>query len=117
MKLFKNSFLKRKLRNRWHLKKKNPGKLRLSVYRSGQHIEAQIIDDVKSITVASASSRAKEFAAKGYNIEGAALVGTQIAEAAKKAKITEVYFDRGAYPYHGRIAALADAARKAGLKF
>ena len=86
---------------------------RLNVYRSNQNIYAQIIDDEKGVTLAEASSM-KE---KGNNIEVAAKVGKAIAAAAKKKKIKKVVFDRGGYLYHGRVKALAEAARENGLEF
>jgi len=89
---------------------------RLVVFRSNKHIEAQIIDDVKGVTLASASSVSMKLE-NGSNIEAAKKVGAAVAEAAKAAKIKEVVFDRGGYVYHGRVAALADAAREGGLKF
>ncbi len=89
---------------------------RLNVFRSNSQIFAQIIDDVKGVTLASSSS--VELKVKtGGNAEGAALVGKDIAGKAKKAKITKVVFDRGGYLYHGRVKALAEAAREAGLEF
>lgn len=92
---------------------------RLSIYRSSKHIYAQLIDDGQGITLASASSVKKGDGAVGYggNIKGAAVVGKMIAEAAKAAGIDKAAFDRGHYKYHGRIKALADAAREGGLKF
>ena len=87
---------------------------RLNVFRSNKNIFAQIIDDTKGVTLASASSLKLE---NGGNIEGAKDVGKLIAEAAKNAGINEVVFDRGGYIYHGRVKALAEAAREAGLKF
>ena len=89
---------------------------RLSVFRSNAHIHAQIIDDVNGVTLAAASSVSLKLA-NGGNIEAAAAVGKAIAEAAKKAKITKVVFDRGGYLYHGRVEALANAARENGLEF
>ena len=89
---------------------------RLVVYRSNKNIEAQIIDDVKGVTLASASSVQLKLE-NGSNIEAASKVGAALAEAAKAKKISSVVFDRGGYVYHGRVAALADAARKGGLKF
>ena len=89
---------------------------RLSVFRSNSQIFAQLIDDEKGTTLVSSSSLSMKLD-NGGNIEGAKLVGKDIAEKAKKAKITNVVFDRGGYLYHGRIKALADAAREAGLKF
>jgi len=89
---------------------------RLVVFRSNKHIEAQIIDDVKQVTLVSASSVALKLES-GSNIEAAKKVGAALAEAAKAKKISAVVFDRGGYVYHGRVAALADAAREGGLKF
>ena len=86
---------------------------RLNVYRSNTNIYAQIIDDENGVTLASASSMKM----KGNNTEIAAKVGEAVAKEAKKAKITKVVFDRGGYLYHGRVAALADAARANGLEF
>ncbi len=91
---------------------------RLCVFRSNANIEAQIIDDVNGVTLVSASSLDKELKLKnGGNIEAAKVVGAEIAKRAKKAKIKTVVFDRGGYLYHGRVAALADAAREGGLEF
>ncbi len=90
---------------------------RLSVFRSASHIYAQLIDDAKGVTLASASSLDKDFKGSGANKEGAKLVGQAIAKAAKKLKIEEVVFDRGGFLYHGRIKELADGAREGGLKF
>lgn len=95
-------------------------KPRLVVYRSTKHIYAQLIDDVACVTIASASSVDKDLKEKlshGGNIESAKAVGEAIAKKALKAKIKDVVFDRGGFLYHGRIAALADAAREAGLNF
>lgn len=88
---------------------------RLCVFRSNQAINAQLIDDVKGVTIASSSSL--ELKLKNNNLEAAAAVGKDIAEKAKKAKIKTVVFDRGGYLYHGRVKALADAARENGLEF
>ena len=91
---------------------------RLNVFRSNQHIYAQIIDDSKHCTLVSASSMDKELNLKnGGNIEASKLVGALVAKKAKKAKISKVVFDRGGYLYHGRVKALADAARENGLEF
>ena len=91
---------------------------RLAVYRSNKNISAQIIDDVKKITLVSASSIEHDNKFEnGSNVAAAALVGKTIAERALAAGITEVVFDRGGYLYHGRVKTLADAAREAGLKF
>ena len=96
------------------------GRARLSVFRSSQHIYAQLIDDLKGETLAAASSIEKsmrESAKTGANIEAAKAVGKLIAERAKEKGIKDVVFDRGGYLYHGRIKALADAAREGGLNF
>lgn len=89
---------------------------RLNVFRSSSHIYAQIIDDVKGVTLASASSLNMKLE-NGGNIEAATKVGTEIAKIAADKKIEKVVFDRGGYIYHGRVKALAEAAREAGLKF
>ncbi|OON97460.1 MAG: 50S ribosomal protein L18 [Epulopiscium sp. Nele67-Bin005] len=105
----------KKIRNKIHGTAEKP---RLSVFRSEKHIYAQVIDDVQGVTLASASSMAKDFAQEtGSNIEAAKLVGKAVAEAAVAKGIKEVVFDRGGFVYHGRVAALADAAREAGLQF
>lgn len=88
---------------------------RLNVFRSNGQIYAQVIDDVKGVTLVSSSSRELKLA-NGGNIEAAKSVGKNIAEKCKKAKINKVVFDRGGYLYHGRVSALADAAREAGLE-
>ena len=90
---------------------------RLAVYRSLAHIYAQVIDDRKGVTLASASSNEKDAAANGGNVAGAKEIGKLIAERAKEKGIKKVVFDRGGYLYHGRVKALADAAREAGLEF
>ena len=93
-------------------------KPRLCVFRSNANIAAQIIDDVKGVTLVSASSLEKELNLKnGGNVEAAKVVGAEIAKRAKKAKINTVVFDRGGYLYHGRVKALAEAARDGGLEF
>ncbi len=89
---------------------------RLNVFRSNTQIFAQIIDDVKGVTLVSSSSVELKIK-NGGNVEGAKLVGKDIAEKAKKAKINKVVFDRGGYLYHGRVQALAEAARENGLEF
>ena len=89
---------------------------RLCLYRSNKNIEAQIIDDVKGMTLVSSSSMTLKLE-NGGNIEAAAKVGEDIAKKALKAKINTVVFDRSGYIYHGRVKALAEAAREAGLKF
>ena len=110
-------FERRKARVRHGLKKNASDKLRLSVYRSEKNISVQIIDDKAGKTLVSASSLNKEVTEKGSTVAGAQAVGKLIAEKALKAGISEVVFDRGGYIYHGRIKALADAARENGLKF
>lgn len=93
-----------------------PERPRLNVFRSNAHIHAQIIDDVNGKTLVAASSVEMKLA-NGGNVEAAKAVGAEIAKRALEANITEVVFDRGGYVYHGRVQALADAAREAGLKF
>lgn len=93
-----------------------PERPRLNVFRSGLHIYAQLIDDVNSKTLASASSLSLKLE-KGGNVEAAKQVGTAIAEEAQKVDIKSVVFDRSGYLYHGRVKALAEAAREAGLDF
>ena len=112
---------KRAARLRHNLKQvAEPGMLRLSVFRSNTHIYAQVINDVSGQTLASASTVDKELRKdieKGSTLEAATKVGTCLAERAKKAGVKEVYFDRSGFRYHGRVKALADAARAGGLKF
>ena len=103
--------------NRAALKRKNYGKVRLSVFRSGRHIEIQAIDDANRVTLCAASSKEKDFKGKGWNIKGAEMVGKNFAERVKKEKLTAVYFDRGGYRYHGRVKALAESIRAGGVKF
>ena len=90
---------------------------RLAVFRSVAHIYAQVIDDAEGKTLVSASSVDKAAKTKGGNVAAAKAIGKLVAERAKEKGITRVVFDRGGYPYHGRIKALADAAREAGLEF
>ena len=93
-------------------------KPRLNVFRSNANIAAQIIDDEKGVTLVSASTLEKELKiTNGGNVEAAKIIGAEIAKRAKKAKIKEVVFDRGGYLYHGRVKALAEAARENGLEF
>ena len=94
-----------------------PERPRLNVYRSNANIYAQVIDDVNGVTLAAASSNEKDFGMYGGNVEAAKKVGQLVAERAKAKGIEEVVFDRGGYIYHGRVQALADAAREGGLKF
>ena len=94
-----------------------PERPRLNVFRSNANIYAQIIDDVNGVTLVSANTLEKEFEGATGNIEAAKKVGTMVAERAKAKGIEEVVFDRGGYIFHGRVAALAEGAREAGLKF
>ncbi|MBE7063756.1 MAG: 50S ribosomal protein L18 [Clostridia bacterium] len=94
-----------------------PERPRLNVFRSSNHIYAQIIDDEKGVTLAAASSQSKEFQGYGGNAEAAREVGKLIAKAALDKGIKAVVFDRGGYIYHGRVAALAEGAREGGLEF
>ena len=105
-------------RVRSQLKKVANGRPRLSVYRSSQNIYAQVIDDKNGHTVAAASTLDKDFKGdKGSNVEAAAAIGKLVAERASKAGVKDVVFDRGGYLYHGRVKALAEAAREGGLQF
>ena len=109
---------RRTARVRRTLKRVAYGRPRLSVFRSSKHIYAQVIDDVNGVTVVSASSMEKDVRGKtGANVEAAKAVGKRVAERAVAKGLKEVQFDRGGYLYHGRIKALADAARESGLKF
>lgn len=111
---------RRKQRVRSAIRRKAGGRVRLSVFRSGRHIYAQLIDDGKGVTLAAASSLDKDVKGKlksTSTIEAAKSVGEMIAQAAKKANVKEVVFDRGGYLFHGRVKALADAAREGGLSF
>ena len=111
-------FDRRTRRVRTALKARANGKPRLSVHRSGRHIYAQVIDDAAGKTVAAASTLDKDLRGKtGATAEAAAEVGKRVAAAATKAGITKVVFDRGGFLFHGRVKALADAAREGGLEF
>ena len=111
-------FAKRRRRNRTALRARAGTRPRLSVHRSGKHIYAQVIDDAAGTTVASASTLEKDVrGTSGANIDAATSVGKRVAEAAKAAGVTQVVFVRGGFLYHGRVKALADAAREAGLEF
>ena len=111
-------FLKRRLRVRNKIKAMANGRARLSVHRSSKNISVQLIDDVNGVTLAAASTHEKGLGFVGKNnVEAATKVGATIAERAKKAGIENVYFDRGGFLFHGKIKALADAAREGGLKF
>jgi large subunit ribosomal protein L18 len=111
-------FLKRRLRVRNKIKKMASGRPRLSVHRSGKNISVQVIDDAQGITLAAASTLEKALGVVGQNnVEASAKVGAAIAERAKKAGVEEVFFDRGGFLFHGKVKALAEAAREGGLKF
>jgi large subunit ribosomal protein L18 len=115
-------FERRKRRARFKLRKVSGLRARLSVFRSSKHIYAQVIDDVKGVTIASASSLDEEAKksleqGKGTDTAAAAVVGKLVAERAIQAGIKDVVFDRGGYIYHGRVKALGDAARESGLNF
>lgn len=113
-----NNTLRRKLRVRSSLKTAKTDRARLTVFRSSKHIYAQVIDDSVGRTLASASTLDKDYKGKkAVTKETAAVIGKLVAERAVKAGVKEVYFDRGSYAYHGRLQALADAAREAGLQF
>ena len=113
-------FERRAQRVRYRLSQTGNGRPRLSVFRSGKHIYAQLIDDAGRQTIAAASSSEaakSEGLKKTYNVAAAAVVGKLIASRAKEKGVKQVVFDRGGYLYHGRVKALADAAREAGLEF
>lgn len=111
-------FKRRRQRTRYSISQKAVGRPRLSIFRSGKHIYAQVIDDVEGTTLATASTNEKEGkSSKTYNVEAAGTVGKKIAERAIAKGVKQVVFDRGGYIYHGRVKALADAAREAGLDF
>ena len=115
-----NAFARRKRRVRYQLKKQANGRVRLSIHRSSQHIYVQLIDDSKGQTIACASTLEKEIKAKGKSgatIDAAKMIGELIAKRGKEQKIKQVVFDRGGNLYHGRVKALADAAREHGLEF
>ncbi|SCZ73790.1 50S ribosomal protein L18 [Epibacterium ulvae] len=110
-------FLKRRLRVRNKLRKVNAGRVRLSVHRSNKNISVQVIDDTRGVTLAAASTLEKDLGFFGKNnVEAATKVGAVIAERAKAAGVSEAYFDRGGFLFHGKVKALADAAREGGLK-
>ncbi|MEM9146629.1 MAG: 50S ribosomal protein L18 [Pseudomonadota bacterium] len=111
-------FLRRRMRVRNKLRKMARGRARLTVHRSSKNISVQLIDDVAGRTLAAASSLEPTLGVVGKNnVEAAAKVGSAIAERAKAAGVEEVFFDRGGYLFHGKLKALADAAREGGLKF
>lgn len=116
----RESLQRRRERMRIKLRQVSAGRLRLSVHRTNKHMYAQIFDDVKSITVVSASTHDKDLRVtikNGGNKDAAVAIGKIIGEKAVKAGLGEVVFDRSGFLYHGRVKALADAAREAGLKF
>ena len=116
----KRLFARRRRRNRHAILKKANGRPRLSVFRSSKHIYAQVIDDLTGETRAAASTVEKDIKGtigNGANVAAAEAVGRLVAERALKADVETVVFDRGGYIYHGRVKALAEAAREAGLKF
>lgn len=118
--LLKADKKKTRQKRHWRVRNRLAGtaeRPRLSVFRSLAHIYAQVIDDDKGVTLVAASSMDKDFKGTGGNVAGAKLVGAAIAKKAIEKGITEVVFDRGGYIYHGRVAALAEAAREGGLKF
>jgi len=113
-------FIRRRRRNRASISKLGAGKPRLSVHRSSKNIYAQVIDDKSGVTIVSASTLDKDLRSSiksGANREAATVIGKLVAERAMKKGISNVVFDRGGFIYHGRVRALADAAREAGLKF
>ena len=112
--------LRRRRRLRYQLRLKSGGRPRLSVFRSGRHIYAQVIDDSQGRTLAAASTLEKEMRESlrtGADKQAATVVGRKVAERALAAGVTKVVFDRGPYLYHGRVKALAEAAREGGLSF
>ena len=115
----KGLFQRRRQRVRNRIRRDASGRPRLSIFRSNKHIYAQIIDDTQGRTLAAASTLDESLgtAAKGGNIDAAKAVGKLIADRALKAGLKDVVFDRGGYIYHGRVKALAEAAREAGLSF
>jgi len=111
-------FERRKKRTRYRITHTAQGRPRLSIFRSGRHIYAQVIDDQSAATLAVASSNEKDGKlAKTWNVDAAIAVGKRIAERALAKGVKQVVFDRGGYIYHGRVKALADAARESGLEF
>ena len=110
-------FLRRRLRVRNKLRAVAAGRPRLSVHRSNKNISVQLIDDAQGRTIAAASTLEKDLGVLGKsNVEAAAVVGAAIAERARAAGIEEAYFDRGGFLFHGKVKALADAAREGGLR-
>ena len=114
-----NSKIKRKIRNRKKLKDVNTNKLRITVFKSLKNISAQIIDDIKHITLLSASSVEKDIKSgtKVNKSELSKIVAEKLAKKAQEKKITKIYFDRGIYKYHGRVKIFAETLRKNGMEF
>lgn len=113
-------FERRKRRIRYKMRRTNDGKPRLTVHRTGSHIYAQVIDDVNSVTLAAASTAEKDVRAdlkSGGNVTAAKAIGALVAKRAVAAGVSTVVFDRSGYLYHGRVKALAEAARESGLSF
>jgi large subunit ribosomal protein L18 len=118
MKLAKTPFNRRRQRVRTSIRRNGGGKPRLSIHRSSQHMYVQVIDDKQGVTLAAASTVEKDLrGASGATADAASAVGKLIAERAKKAGVEQVVFDRGGFLYHGRVKALAEAAREGGLQF
>ena len=120
MKKLRNATGRRTARVRYGIRRHGGGRPRLTVFRSSKHIYAQVIDDIAGVTVAAASSIEKDMRGNlktGANVDAAAAVGKLVAARAAAKGIKEVVFDRGSYLYHGRVKALADAARESGLSF
>lgn len=116
LKTSKNARTRRHIRVRRKVEG-NESRPRLAVFRSNKHIVAQVIDDIKGVTIASASTNEKGFSGTTSNVEAAKKVGETVAKRAKEKGVDKVVFDRGGYKYHGRVAAVADAAREAGIEF
>lgn len=113
-------FKRRQKRARHQIRKNGGGRVRLSVFRSSKNIYAQVIDDARGVTLASASSLDQDLSGKlktGADTAAAKAVGLLLATRAKAAGVSEIVFDRGGYIYHGRVKALADGAREGGLSF
>ena len=116
----REKFERRRTRNRTALRKKSHGQPRLSIHRSSRHIYAQIIDDKAGLTLAFASTLESDFRSAGKtgaDVSAAAVIGKKVAERGAEKGVKNVVFDRGGYVFHGRVKALADAAREAGLEF
>ena len=120
MQYSRSLFKRRQMRARAQIRRKANGRPRLSVFRSSKHIYAQVIDDLQGVTLVAASTLDKDLNGKlktGADVAAATEVGKLVAERAVKAGLGDVVFDRGGYIYHGRVKALAEGAREAGLKF